>query len=212
MKFLPLLTIMPYSSNKKLIFVSNLLSPPSPIMTRTLPPPSTNFLMTSNWNKKDKYLLIMWPKNYGFFFGSERDLSLISQVNFCLCVRTPRYLVFTAETASAKMLRLHCKQRMVIISTEFGSKQHNHVFRFGVFSFDSAQCHRAAQEQKLGLSTKIPLTHILPIFAYRILVLSIVQIRNFQILYVNIVSQFLDTKLNFTEKMSSQKMNNTSII
>lgn len=42
---LPLFTITPYSSIKKLIFVFDLFSPPSPSITRTLPPLLTKFLI-----------------------------------------------------------------------------------------------------------------------------------------------------------------------
>lgn len=44
--------MIPYSSRRKLILVSNLDSPPSPSITRISPPPSRYFFRTSNYTKE----------------------------------------------------------------------------------------------------------------------------------------------------------------
>jgi hypothetical protein len=46
--------MIPYSSSRKLIFVSNLDSPPSPNITRMSPPLSRYFFRTSNYTKDKK--------------------------------------------------------------------------------------------------------------------------------------------------------------
>ena len=54
-------------------------------------------------------------------YSAIKCISCFSRKFLLVCVRTPRYKVFFAYTASAEIQSLHSKWRMVILSTEFGS-------------------------------------------------------------------------------------------
>ena len=56
--------MIPYSSRRKLMLVSNLDSPPSPSITRMSPPPSRYFFRTSNYTKGKKTIYKFMPKTF----------------------------------------------------------------------------------------------------------------------------------------------------
>ena len=61
---IPLLTATPYSSRKKFMFVPCFESPPSPIITRRLPPLSTYFFITSNCRRNQQFSQLQMPLNW----------------------------------------------------------------------------------------------------------------------------------------------------